>query len=232
MRTAIVWFRRDLRVHDHPALHRACAEFDRVVCAFVLDEALLAGRYRSPARVAFMLGCLRELDEALRERGGGLVVRRGRPERELPALAREVAAGTVLWSADVSPYARARDSRVAEALRAAGVEGRGLGGTYVVDDVTAPGTQRVFSPYFRAWQKQPRRDPLPAPQRCLAPNMKVPGTAMLTCLAPRCCRTRPCPRLLARRCPAAGRPRPRRCATRSSPAASSTTSPTRSSRRP
>src|SRR5687768_13282369 len=106
--TAIVWFRRDLRVHDHPALHAAVAGFDRVVCAFVLDEALLDGRYRSPSRTRFMLACLEELDGALRERGGGLTLRRGRPERELPGLARETAATAVLWSGDVSPYARAR----------------------------------------------------------------------------------------------------------------------------
>ena len=177
--TAIVWFRRDLRLHDHPALDAAVREFDRVVCAFVLDDALLEGRYRSPTRVAFMLGCLEELDDALRQRGAGLVVRRGAPERELRGLAEETGATAVLWSADVSPYARKRDASVADALREAGVAARAVGGTYVVDDVTAPGTQQVFSPYFRAWEKQPRRDPIPAPA-----NLKVPGTAMLTCLAP------------------------------------------------
>jgi deoxyribodipyrimidine photo-lyase len=162
--SAIVWFRRDLRLHDHPALHAAVERFERVTCAFVLDDALLEGRYSSPTRVRFMLACLEELDAALRARGGGgLVVLRGRPERELPELARATGASAVLWSADVSPYARRRDARVTDALREGGVEARPLGGTYVVDDVTAPGTQQVFSPYFRAWERQPRRDPLPAP---------------------------------------------------------------------
>ena len=175
--TAIVWFRRDLRLHDHPALDAAARGFERVVCAFVLDDALLDGRYRSPSRTRFMLACLRELDEGLRARGGGLVVRRGRPERELPALAEEHGASVVLWSADVSPYARARDARVAEALRAAGAEARPLGGTYVVDDVTAPGTQQVFSPYLRRWTEQPRRDPLPAPSRVAGPPPDVAALA-------------------------------------------------------
>jgi deoxyribodipyrimidine photo-lyase len=185
--TGIVWFRRDLRLHDHPALSEAVARFDRVACVFVLDDALLEGRYRSPARVRFMLGCLEELDEALRERGGGLIVRHGPPERELPALAREVGASAVLWSADVSPYAEARDARVADALE---VEARGVGGNYVVDDVTAPGTQRIFSPYFRAWNARPHRDVLPAPAHIPSVSVpgtatvSVPGTAMLRCLAP------------------------------------------------
>ena len=63
-----------------------------------------------------MLGCLRALDDALRERGSGLVVRHGDPARELLALADETGAQAVLWTSDVAPYARARDRRVTEAL--------------------------------------------------------------------------------------------------------------------
>jgi len=67
--TAILWYRRDLRVHDHPALRAALDAHDRVVPVFVLDDALLHGRYASPARMTFMLGCLGALGTALRSRG-------------------------------------------------------------------------------------------------------------------------------------------------------------------
>jgi deoxyribodipyrimidine photo-lyase len=159
--TAVLWFRRDLRVADHPALTLAAREFGRVVPVFVLDDALLHGRFASSPRTAFMLGCLRALDEALRERGSGLVVRRGRPERELAALAEEVGAQAVLWTSDVAPYARARDGRVTAALREAGVQARPQGGSYVVD-VSKPRTQAggpftVFSPFHRHWQGLERR---------------------------------------------------------------------------
>ena len=86
--TALVWFRRDLRVHDHPSLTAAHRECDRVVPVFVLDPRLLAGRFPSPNRAWFLHRCLAELREALRGRGADLVIREGRPERELPALAR------------------------------------------------------------------------------------------------------------------------------------------------
>src|SRR5215217_2683109 len=59
--SAAVWFRRDLRVHDHPALWTAVAEYDHVVPVFVLDDVLLGGRYRSDARARWMLACLEEL---------------------------------------------------------------------------------------------------------------------------------------------------------------------------
>jgi len=172
MTTALLWYRRDLRLADHPALVRAVADFDRVVPVFVLDDALRAGRFASAPREAFMLGCLRELGGALRERGSGLVLRHGRPERELVTLAEEAGAQAVLWTSDVSPYARARDERVTQALRGAGLEALPQGGTYVVD-VSRPRTQAgkpfsVFSPFHRNWRAIERRAVHRAPAQ-LAP---------------------------------------------------------------
>src|ERR687894_245860 len=67
MRSAIVWFRRDLRVRDHPALTAAHREADRVVPLYVLDPRLLdAGRFPSRNRAWFLLASLRELRAALR----------------------------------------------------------------------------------------------------------------------------------------------------------------------
>ena len=108
-----------------------------------------------------MLGCLRAL-------GDGLVVRRGRPEDELCALAAEVDADAVLWTSDVSGFARARDARVAAALRGRGVEAIACGGNHVVDDVAAVRTRaggpyRVFSPFWRTWRELPRRPALGGP---------------------------------------------------------------------
>jgi deoxyribodipyrimidine photo-lyase len=169
--TALVWLRRDLRVHDHPALHRATTEFARAVCVFVVDDALLDGRYRSDARARFMLGCLVALDGELRARGSALVVRHGAPEAVVPALAAEVGAEAVLWTSDVSPYARARDGRVTEALRAAGVRALPHTGAYAIDPSvprTAGGPYSVFSPFARARRALERRPVLPAPA-ALAP---------------------------------------------------------------
>src|SRR4051812_3876688 len=137
-----MWFRRDLRLHDLPAL-AAAARADRVVPLFVLDDRLLArGRFPSSVRTAFMLGCLAELDAGLRERGARLFVRRGRPEHEVPRLAREVGATSVHLTADVSPWARARDGRVAQALNAAGIGVHAAPGAGVVDDPAAIRTRQ------------------------------------------------------------------------------------------
>src|SRR3954462_4766602 len=96
--TALVWFRRDLRVPDHPPLRAALDAHDRVVPVFVLDDRLLHGRFASGNRTRFLLESLHDLREALRERDGDLVVVRGRPEDELPRLAREHGARAVYFA--------------------------------------------------------------------------------------------------------------------------------------
>src|SRR3712207_1580478 len=108
---AIVWFRRDLRVHDHPALREALEGHGEIVPFFCLDDRLLHGRHASGPRTQFMLECLADLDLSL---GGRLVVRRGRPEEELARVAREAGAADVYFTADVSPFARGRGRRVHE----------------------------------------------------------------------------------------------------------------------
>jgi deoxyribodipyrimidine photo-lyase len=166
--TAIVWYRRDLRVHDHPALRAALDGHESVVCAFCLDDRLLHGRHASGPRTQFLLESLRDLDASLSERGGGLIVRHGPPERELAALADEVGADELHATADVSPFARARGGRMRSALGAAGVELRLHPGLGVIDDLGAPRTRAgkpytVFTPFHRAWEGEGRREVLRAP---------------------------------------------------------------------
>jgi deoxyribodipyrimidine photo-lyase len=174
--SAIVWLRRDLRVRDNPALRAALAAHDEVVTVFCLDDRLLHGRHASGSRTQFMLECLADLDASLRERGGGLVVRHGPPERELAALAREVDATQLHFTADVSPFARDRGRRVAET----GLELHAHAGLTVAEDVGKP--YRVFTPYHRAWLAEPRRDVLGAPRKLpavpVAPG-RIPTLATL-----------------------------------------------------
>jgi deoxyribodipyrimidine photo-lyase len=165
--SAIVWFSRDLRVHDQPALRAALAGHERVVPVFCFDQRLLHGRHASGPRTQFLLECLEDLDGSLRERGGGLVIRQGAPERELAELAEEVGAGVVHASADVGPFARRRQEAVARALGCELVLHPGLA---AVDDLTDVRTQggkpyTVFSPFHRNWLEQPRREPAGAPRK-------------------------------------------------------------------
>jgi deoxyribodipyrimidine photo-lyase len=177
--TALLWLRRDLRVHDHPALHGALATGEPVVPVFCLDDRLLHGRHQSASRTQFMLEALTDLNGSLRERGSRLVVRLGSPERELPALAREVNAGSMHFSIDAGPFARARDRRVQEAMRRGGMEVCLYPGLFVVDRPAAIKTggdhpYTVFTPYLRSWLKAPRRPVLAAPTSLPELGRRVP----------------------------------------------------------
>jgi deoxyribodipyrimidine photo-lyase len=171
--TAILWFRRDLRVHDHPALVAAIGAADHVVPVFVIDDTLLAGRWPAPNRAWFMRESVAALSAALEERGAGLRIARGRPADVLHLLARETGAASVFLTRDATPYGRARDRAAAERLAADGVTVHAKRGLYVHEpDAVATKDGRpytVFTPFRRAWEALPRRAVLPAPDRIPGP---------------------------------------------------------------
>lgn len=162
---AIVWFRRDLRLGDHPAILAAAEDGTEVVPLFVVDPAFSAA---GAPRQAFLHDCLAALDAALLEEAGtGLVIRHGDPTHIVPQLAEEVDAQSVVVSRDYAPYGRERDGIVADALNGLGRSLRGVGSPYAVD----PGTVRkgdgdpyaVFTPFSKVWRRTGWHGPHPAP---------------------------------------------------------------------
>jgi deoxyribodipyrimidine photo-lyase len=158
---SVLWLRRDLRVADHPALLAAAAD-GPVTALFVLDDALL--RVAGPARVAFLYRSLRALAADLQSRGGQLVLRGGRPEEVVLALAQEVGARSVHLSADFGPYGAARDVRVAKALGDIALVRTGSPYAVAPGRVTkGDGTPyRVYSAFYRAWIEHGWRPPAPS----------------------------------------------------------------------
>ncbi len=148
---AVVWFRRDLRLGDHPALLAALAEHGDVVPLFVRDPDLV-GRSGAP-RLIGMDMCVDALHQAT---GGALAVRHGEPAVVVPAVAAEVGADAVYVSRDFTPYGRRRDAEVADRLAGAGVGFRGVGSPYVVEPGTVRkadgGSYAVFTAFRRAWR--------------------------------------------------------------------------------
>ncbi|MCP9438747.1 MAG: DNA photolyase family protein [Nitrospira sp.] len=117
----IVWFRRDLRLADQPALSAACYECDEVIPLFVFDDPLLRSREFGAACVNFMLGSLRELAASLADRGLTLEWRRGEPVEEVVRAAQEWKADVVYWNRDYEPRAVIRDRQVQQKLKQMGV---------------------------------------------------------------------------------------------------------------
>ncbi len=146
----IFWFRRDLRVTDHPALAAAAAA-GPVVPVFVVDEKLT-----DPAgapRLAFLAKSVANLDRTSLD--NALVVRNGDPVEALAAVAGETGATAIYATDDHGPYGRRRDDRVGEALADRGLVVHYVDSNYAIapDTVrTKTGTPyKVFTPFYRSW---------------------------------------------------------------------------------
>ena len=157
-RASLVWFRRDLRLDDHAALYHALKVSDAVYCAFVFDRTILDPLPRADRRVAFILESVRELDAALRAKGGVLLCLTGDPRDEIPRLASRLGVQTVWTNRDYEPAVIARDAQVAERLAAQGIGFETAKDQVIFEQdevLTADGRPfSVFTPYQRAWRKR------------------------------------------------------------------------------
>lgn len=174
-RPAIVWFRDDLRLADHPALHAAAKTGAPLVCLYVLDEQSAAlkppeARPLGGATRWWLAQSLRALDESLTGLGATLVLRKGPAAKVIGDLAREIDAGTVFWNEIAqAPYLAVADQVKVE-LDEIGVASE----TFPGDLLAAPSTirnkenrgLRVFTPFWRRVQSlgDPPK-PLPAPKK-------------------------------------------------------------------
>jgi deoxyribodipyrimidine photo-lyase len=162
--TSILWFRRDLRLSDHPALLAAREDAGAdgsVVPVFVFDPRLWQPSGINRRR--FLRDCLTVLGESL---DGALVLRSGDPAAVVPDLVRETGADAVHVSADTGPYGRRRDEAVERALGDVPLVRTGspyavTPGRITKDDGTP---FRVFSPFARAWRAHGWRSPAPRPR--------------------------------------------------------------------
>jgi len=172
----IVWFRDELRLSDHPALHAAAATGAPVICLYVLDERPRplggAGRW-------WLAQSLRSLRKSLLALGSPLVLRQGPAARGIPELARETGAAAVYVNDIAQAPRQAATEQVARALAQIGVKSQTFPGDLLVPPSAIRNKDgrslRVFTPFWRRLQSlgDPPR-PLPAPDR-LAAGPSVTG---------------------------------------------------------
>ena len=156
----LFWHRNDLRIWDNIGLSAAKQKSDRVVGLFCLDTDILSQGDIAPARVKYMMGCLRELEQRYRDLGSQLLIIKGKPDKLIPSLAKEIAAQGVYWNLDVEPYSQRRDRAVREALKEQNI----TVATFWDRLLHSPGeilTQsespyKVYTPFWRNWNQQPK----------------------------------------------------------------------------
>ena len=176
----LVWFRRDLRLADQPALTAASEECDEIIPLFIFDDRLLQAHVFGPACISFMVGCLRELDRALAARGLALHWRHGDPITELLSAAREWNVEAVYWNRDYEPYAIDRDRIVQHKLTERSVRVRTFKDHVVfeaeeVRGATGEPMQRYSAYRARWWAKWQAANPsaLPIPNTLTATKAPI-----------------------------------------------------------
>ena len=170
---AIVWFRDDLRLSDHPALSAAAASGAPVICLYVLEDAPPArgaagARPLGGAARWWLAQSLRALREQLHLAGALLVLRRGTAAKIIAIMARETDAEAVYWNDIAHAPDRALADQVEAALQQIGVSGHRFPGDLLAAPQHIRGKDgrglRVFTPFWRRVQGlgEPAK-PLPAP---------------------------------------------------------------------
>ena len=174
--TAIVWFRRDLRLADNPALAAACERAGRVIALYVHSPEEEGDWEPGAATRWWLHRSLEQLSSALRAKGSALVVRRGPAVESLLAVARESGATQVYWNRLYDPAIVARDTKLKSALRDAGLACESFNAALFFEPweirTGQGGPYRVFTPFWKACRVQLDTLPTPvaAPKRIAGPE--------------------------------------------------------------
>lgn len=173
-RRAIIWFRQDLRLLDNEAVVTALRMAEEVIPVYVFDERIFLGKTRfgfpktGRYRARFVLESVEDLSNNLKSIGSGLVVRVGKPECIISALAQEIKASWVLCNRERTHEEVQVQDALEQKLWSIGVEllynrGKML---YHTQDLPVPvqHTPDIFTQFRKETEPiTPVRAPLPSP---------------------------------------------------------------------
>lgn len=121
MKTAIIWFKTDLRLTDNETLVKAIEQNDQVIPVYCFDEKhfknTTAGFQKTgDFRAQFLRESVQDLKENLQKIGSDLLILQGKPEVELVKIAKVYAASCVYAKKEVAVEEKATDLLVEQAL--------------------------------------------------------------------------------------------------------------------
>ena len=154
----IVWFRDDLRLSDHPALHAAARTGRAVICLYVFDETSRQPGARAIGGAArwWLAQSLRALQKNLDALGVPLLLRKGPATKIIPEVARESGAGDVFWNTVAQAPHQAIERDVATSLRDLGIDSQACAGDLLIAPQNMRTKEgrglRVFTPFWRRVQ--------------------------------------------------------------------------------
>ncbi|KRG66038.1 deoxyribodipyrimidine photolyase [Stenotrophomonas humi] len=153
MSVAIVWFRRDLRLRDNPALQAAIEAGHTVLPVYIHAPEEEGAWAPGAASNAWLHRSLQQLDADLRRTGSSLVLRRGDSMAQLQALIAQSGAEAVYWNRKYEPATQPRDAAIKRGLREQGLHVESHNGYLLFEPwelaTLQGGPYKVFTPFWR-----------------------------------------------------------------------------------
>lgn len=155
-RPTLVWFRRDLRLADHPALTAAANRGGPVIPVYILDPLTEAQGAAPKMRLEMSIEALAK---DLASKGSKLILRRGEPAEVLAELVNETGADAVYWSRLYWPAVNDRDAAVKTRLKDQGIDAQSFAGHLLFEPWTVQTkTGDFYKVYTPMWKSVQGRD--------------------------------------------------------------------------
>lgn len=183
MSGCVVWFRRDLRVVDNPALLAAVRRGGPVICLFVWAPEEEGDWAPGAASRWWLHQSLDRLDASLRRLGSRLILRRGPTREAIEEVVAATQCDAVCWNRVYEPETLRRDAMVKRYLRENGTDAESFNGSLLLEPwevVTGQGRPyQVFTPFWKACTARlPPGPPQPAPVRLPSPPARLHSLAL------------------------------------------------------
>lgn len=173
--TALLWFRNDLRLHDHAPLQAALQQGGEILPVYCVDPRQFGqtsfGFAKTGAyRARFLLESLADLRQSLQALGSTLVICRGQPEAVIPALARQWGVNVVYWHGEVTAEERTVEQALADELDRLGIRSQRFWGATLYHPEHLPFEIQQVPEVFTQFRKHVERHgtvgaPWPPPPR-------------------------------------------------------------------
>jgi len=177
--TALLWFRRDLRLHDNPALVNALQAFDQVLPVYIHAPDEEAPWQPGAASNWWLHNSLLALQSSLQKHHADLLIMQGDSLSVIQQLVDEYDIRGVFWNRLYEPASIKRDSLIKQTLKQAGI----LCHSFQANLINEPHSvlngsgkpYRVFSAYWRSCESSLEQsgEPLAAPEAIVTPDMSA-----------------------------------------------------------
>jgi deoxyribodipyrimidine photo-lyase len=178
-KTALVWFKTDLRIEDNETLVRAISQSENIIPVYCLEDShfkttTYGFQKTGSFRAQFLFESLRDLDKHLRALGSGLIVVKGNPEEELPKLVKTHKAQKVFAKREVAFEEKQTEQKVQQELFKLRCELETFSTSTLYHAEDLPFSIKDIPDVFTNFRKKTEKDavirkPFEAPNKILSP---------------------------------------------------------------